>query len=105
MHPVTEAFWISHTCGGAFVNLFYLLSHGADQLLILQPVVASFLLELLFQSLELIGHGSLHLYRLQIQTRREERAQGANFARQPPSCVLLSFRPGDEITEIQSVNL
>lgn len=45
--------------------MLYLLFHGADQLLILQPVGASFLLELLFQGLELIGHGSLHLYRLQ----------------------------------------
>lgn len=83
MHPSTEAFCIAHTWGGAFVNMFYLLSHGADQLLILRPVVASFLLELLFQSLELIGHGSLHLYRLQTQTRREKRAQSANFARHP----------------------
>lgn len=87
------------------MSMFYLLSQGADQLLILQPVVASFLLELLFQSLELIGHGSLHLYRLQTQTRREKRAQRANFARRTASCALLSFRPGDVITGIQSVIL
>lgn len=43
----------------------YLLPHGADQLLILLPAVASFSLELEFQRLQLSGHGSLYLHCLQ----------------------------------------
>lgn len=51
--------------------LCYLFFHGTDQLFILRPAVASFLLELLFQSLQLSRHGPLHLHRL--NTHRQGR--------------------------------
>lgn len=49
-----------------FFHGSYLLPHGADQLLILLPAVASFSLELEFHRLQLTGHGSLHLHCLHV---------------------------------------
>lgn len=74
------------------MNIFYLLSHGTDQLLILQPAVASILLELLFQCLELAGHRSLHLHRLRTQAREDTNVTDH-------SCTQLTFRHVDVILE------
>lgn len=67
LHLGLALVWLRRLKVHVWVYCRYLLPHGTDQLFVLRPVVASLLLELLLQSLQLTGHGSLHLHCLHEQ--------------------------------------